>query len=231
MQTRCMDCALYPCSTQGSRCAATLGCGIQPLRVNAIGPGMFHPAARLTGRRAEFAVSREPAPAAERAARLRLELQELEAAAPVLGPEVSKEQSVAPGPASLGRLVFTLLEQLDERGLAAIAETAFVPFDDPGIAARAVLVTRPQLAEEPADRRLVVQPGDGQTPGVQGALLGQGDQLLDERPQLLGLFDRGDDPPMLDQRPRQVAHEGMTVLGIPTQFSSGFQMSHGTSRG
>src|SRR5262245_47681863 len=78
-------------------------------------------------------------------------------------------------------LALALLEQLEIGCLTRVAETALVALDNPRVAALAIGEARPEFGEKAADGLLVVQPGYGQAASVEIALLGQGDELFDER--------------------------------------------------
>ncbi len=124
-------------------------------------------------------------------------------------------------------LRFAFLEQFNERGVAGVAETALVPLDDPRVAARTVRIARRDFGEQLGDHLLVVEPRYCQAPGVQGVLLGQRDQLFDERADFLRLGDGRDDPVMREQRPGQIAHKRVAMAGAAVKGAAGFEVSHG----
>jgi hypothetical protein len=61
---------------------------------------------------------------------------------------------------------------------------------------------------------------------MQVAALGEGDQLLDHGPQLLGLRQGGHDLLVLDQARGHVGEHGRAVGGRTTQFAVGFTVTH-----
>ena len=64
---------------------------------------------------------------------------------------------------------------------------------------------------------------------VEVTALAEGDQLLDERPYLLRLGLGGPDPPVLDQRRREVRVQRAPVRGVASQLATGALVAHGIS--
>src|SRR5262245_20059386 len=141
-------------------------------------------------------------------------------------------------------LLLALLQELEDRGLAGVAEASSVQFHDARVAAGAVLEARADFGEEfldhvHVDRLALVVPvsvriadgahaGNSQAPGVQRALLRERDELLDERTHFLGLHQRRGDAAVLrqNQRPRQVAKQSQAMSCASAEGAAGVTMSH-----
>jgi hypothetical protein len=119
------------------------------------------------------------------------------------------------------KLGFALFKQLQESRLASIAQPALMPLDDPRIAAWSFLETWPKDVEQLFHGIRVGQFLKRQPASMQRALLGQRDEFFHERPRFLGLFNRGDNAFVLDERLGQVTHQGQAMRSIPTQLTAG----------
>ena len=125
-------------------------------------------------------------------------------------------------------------DQLDLRDLGAVA-AAVAEAQDAGVAARPRLEARRDGVEQLAHDLAILdvaqhQPARVQRLAVLGAArhatLGDGDDPLDERPQLLGARHGGLDPLVLQQRVRLVAQHRDAMLGDPSQFPVCYSMTH-----
>ena len=70
--------------------------------------------------------------------------------------------------------------------------------------------------------------GDRLTAGVQVAPLAQGDQLLDDRTQVLRLGQGGDDLLMLDQRGREIGEHRLAVAYTAGEAAAFETVAHGS---
>jgi len=123
------------------------------------------------------------------------------------------------------------------RRLGAVAATE-ADAQDARVAARPIREPRRQLREQLADDLGVRNLGQDETPRVQrlglgvacgDAALGDRDQPLHERPQLLGFRDRGFDPLVPEQRDGLVPQHRQSMLGDAAQFAVRYIVSHGLS--
>ena len=64
---------------------------------------------------------------------------------------------------------------------------------------------------------------------MQPAALAQGHQLLDDRAQVLGLRQRGDDLLVLDQRGDHIAEHGAAMFRRAVELAMDFPVAHGSS--
>src|SRR5690606_36914070 len=123
------------------------------------------------------------------------------------------------------RLLARLIEQLHERHRRRVARP--IPhLQDPEIAARTVLEARPELGEELADRRLVAQPRERETPTAHAVLLRERDQRLDDPPELLRLRQRRLDRLVRQQRCREIAVQRLAVRRVAAELPARFAMTH-----
>jgi len=128
-------------------------------------------------------------------------------------------------------LAVVLPDQLEQGQLPIVAQPAQGHPYDPSIAARPIQVARSQVTEELADHGPLVHhlvlfvghdppvgadQGNGPPPALKGPLLGQVDELLGKRLDLLGLLNGGGDRLMLEQRCDQVPSKGQAMLPCPT---------------
>src|SRR5262249_16592772 len=90
----------------------------------------------------------------------------------------------------------------------------------------ASLIPRAVLHQVLLDNRHVVDPGDRLAPRMQVAALAEGDQLLDNRTQVLRLGQRGGDLLVLDQRGRHVGEHGAAMLGRAIELAVGVTVTH-----
>src|SRR5581483_7728786 len=129
-----------------------------------------------------------------------------------------------PGVLAFG--VDVAIDELDHRHrcVVAIAETGL---DDAGVAAVAVLVAGRQHVEQLLDLIEVAHLADRLAAHRQPALLAERDQLLDDRPQLLGLRERGDDLLVLDQRGGHVGEHGGAMARRAAQLAVRVTVAHG----
>src|SRR5262249_39558385 len=117
------------------------------------------------------------------------------------------------------------VDELDHRDRCRVAVT------EPGleharIAAVALLVARADDVEELLDHGDVADFGDGLAPRVQIAALAQGDQLLHDRAEILGLGQRRHDLLVLDERSRHVAEHGAAMLRRAVELAVGVAVAH-----
>src|SRR5205085_4177836 len=92
----------------------------------------------------------------------------------------------------------------------------------------AVLVAGRQRVEQFLDLIEVAQLRDGLAAQSEAALLAERDQLLDDRAQLLGLRQRGDDLLVLDQRGRHVGEHRTAMLGGAVELAVNLAVTHWT---
>src|SRR6185436_5262418 len=123
------------------------------------------------------------------------------------------------------------LDLRDFRGVAAAEAEA----QDPRVAARARLEARRDRVEQLGDDVAVLDVAEHHPARVQGAAvglaggqaaLGDGDDPLDERPQLLRLRHRRLDPLVADQRLRLVAEHRDAMLRDPAELSLSYSVTH-----
>ena len=133
------------------------------------------------------------------------------------------------GPARAGILALgfgVAVDQLDQRhrGIVAIA---IAGLDDAGVAAGAVRVTlrqgRHQLVGQPG----ILQRGDRAAAVGEAAMLAERDQPLDERAQILGLWQGRPDLLVLDQRGGEVLEHRLAVGGFAAEAPAAKTMAHG----
>jgi hypothetical protein len=74
---------------------------------------------------------------------------------------------------------------------------------------------------------MVTQLGDGLAAGVQITALSQRHEFLDDRPQVLGLGQRGGDLLMLDQGCRHIGKHRLSVTLGPVELAARFAVTHG----
>src|SRR5215472_15835880 len=117
------------------------------------------------------------------------------------------------------------IDELDHRERRAVA-IAEARLHDAGIAAVALLVARADHVEQLLDHRDVADLGDRLAPCVQVAALAEGDQLLDDRTQVLGLGQRRGDLLMLYQRRAHVCEHRPTMLGRAVELAMGVTVTH-----
>src|SRR5947209_19807680 len=110
-----------------------------------------------------------------------------------------------------------------ERRVVAVTEARL---QDAGIAAVALFVARPEHVEELFDQRDIAHLRDRLAARMQVAALAERDQLLDDGPQVLGLWQCGDDLLMLDQCLRHVGEHRLTVLGGAVEAALRASMIH-----
>src|SRR5690349_7174916 len=99
---------------------------------------------------------------------------------------------------------------------------------DPGVAADALGEPRTDLLEQLVGRGALVNMNNCQAPRVQRARASFCDQLLDERPELLGLGFRRFDRTVLDQRRREIPHQRDLLLGGAAKLTPRLTMTHWT---
>src|SRR5207247_4942326 len=109
------------------------------------------------------------------------------------------------------------------RGGIAVAEPGF---EHAGVAAIALLVAGAEHFEQLLDHGDVAQFRDRLPARMQAAALAERDQLLDDRPQILGLRQRGDDLLVLDQRGRHVGEHGAAMLGRAVELAVDLAVAH-----
>src|SRR5690606_2248688 len=128
-----------------------------------------------------------------------------------------------PGVLALGVDVPT--HELDDghRGVVAVTEARL---HDADVAAVTLGVTRSQGVEQLADLRHVADGADGLTTGVQVALLGEGDQLLDEGTQFLRLGQSRGDLLVLDQRGGHVSEHGLAMADRTAELAVSGAVAH-----
>src|SRR6185503_11569143 len=114
-------------------------------------------------------------------------------------------------------MAMLLLHQLDARHVGAIAFT-MLRLQDARVAARPLRVPRTDFLEQLVGGFPLVNVAARETTRVQRARLGLGDQLFDERTQLLGLrlgrFARA----VLDERGRQIPQQREPLLARATEL-------------
>src|SRR6185437_12314117 len=121
--------------------------------------------------------------------------------------------------------VHVAVDELDHRDRGIIA-IAIAGLEDSGIAALAVLIAATEHRKELLHLGLVANLRDRLAAGMQVTALGERDQLLDDRPQFLGLGQRGHDLLVLDQRRRHVGEHRLAVAGSPVELTVGVTVAH-----
>ena len=116
-------------------------------------------------------------------------------------------------------------QQLDERlfGAVALLESGA---NDPQIAAVAVAITRSNHVKEPLNSIVCAEKGDRLTARVQIALLAQGDHLLDDGPDGLGLGYGRVHAIFFDNRRHQIPQQRAAMAGVASEFESCIAMAH-----
>src|SRR5438552_589261 len=109
------------------------------------------------------------------------------------------------------RSPWSVLHQLDARHLGTIA-FPMSSFEDARVATRTLGVPRPDLTEQLVGRFALVNMSYREPPRVQRAGLRLGDQLLDERTELLGFRLGRHDRAALDERGREIPHQCELLL-------------------
>src|SRR5581483_5076959 len=94
------------------------------------------------------------------------------------------------------------------------------------ISARPALVARPDRLEELLHRVEVAHGRDRLAAGVQVTALGKRDQLLDDRTDVLGLGQRGDDLLVPDERRRKVREQRLAVADRAAEAAARIVMTH-----
>src|SRR5918996_1580282 len=122
-----------------------------------------------------------------------------------------------PGILPFGRDV--AVDELDDRHRRVVAGTKAC-LEHAQIAACPVLVARAERVDQLGRGPGVASLGDQEPARVQIAPLAQGDQLLDQRPQLLGLGQRGLDLLVLDQRNGHVGEHRLAVARRAVQLAA-----------
>src|SRR5262245_36036403 len=117
------------------------------------------------------------------------------------------------------------LDQLDARHLGAVT-FAVTGFENACVPTRATRELRSQLLEELVRGFTLVDVTRGKAACVQRTGARLGDQLFDERTQLLRLGLGRLDRAMLDERRREIAHERELLLSGPAKLPPGFAMPH-----
>src|SRR5438093_10944062 len=153
---------------------------------------------------------------------------------PLSGPTyVSTERSTQPAGRSsdLNAGCGLVVDKLDVHHRSRVARPG-ADLDDPRITAGTLGEARSDLVEQPVHGVLAAQErhrislrGD-----VGGILAGERDQLLRDRPQLLGLGLGGADTAVLEQRARHVREQGLTVRRVPAELPSATAMPHSDPR-
>src|SRR6185436_18182137 len=129
------------------------------------------------------------------------------------------------GRLALGALALLLgagelvVDPLEESHLGAVARPR-PELQDAQVAAVAFLEARRHLVEQLLDQRPLGDPAAHLAAGVDGAALALGDDLLGDRPQLLGLGERGADAAALHQRGELVTEERLAVLAGAAELAA-----------
>ena len=97
---------------------------------------------------------------------------------------------------------------------------------DTGIPTGHFLETGPDLLEKLLHAVMAPQDRIGLPAGMQGVHQGQGDELVGEDPQFLGLGLGRADTLMFDQGTSHILHHGLAVLPRAAKFSTRFSMPH-----
>src|SRR3954452_4770066 len=120
-----------------------------------------------------------------------------------------------------------LSDELEIDHLGGVRRTR-AELEDPGVAARTLLVARGDLLEELVDHALVrVLEDRRRLPArVQVALARERDQLLDLRLDRLGLGLGGLDPLVIDDLDAEVGEQRLAVRGVAGQLVTRFLMAH-----
>ena len=108
-------------------------------------------------------------------------------------------------------------------GVIAIAEAGF---QHPRIAAVTILVAWADHLEELLDHRDVADFSHRLAARMQAATLAQRHQLLDDRTQILGFWQRGDDLLVLDQRGHHIAEHGAAMLRRAVELAVNLAVTH-----
>src|SRR5690606_34744548 len=125
---------------------------------------------------------------------------------------------------TLGRSV--AIDELDDRhrGVVAVTEARLHDAQVPAVALR---ITRRDGLEQALDDALVADLGDNLTASMQVAALAQRDELLDDRAQILRLFERGDDLLVLDERHGEVGEHRLAVAYAAGEATAFETVAHG----
>src|SRR5215475_5851048 len=117
------------------------------------------------------------------------------------------------------------VDELDHghRRVVAVAEAGL---DDARVTALAVLVAGRQRVEQLLDHVGVAHLGDGLAAVGEPALLAERDELLDDRTQLFGLGQRGDDLLVLDQGCAHVGEHRAAMLGGAVELAMNLAVTH-----
>src|SRR5436190_10442031 len=116
-------------------------------------------------------------------------------------------------------------DELDTSHLGAVT-LAVAGFQDAGVTTLSRRETWPDFVEQLVGSRAVRDVTTGQAPVVQRACPGLGDDLLDERTQLLGFRLRRLDSAPLDQCFRQASHQGELLLAGAAKLFAFFTVTH-----
>src|SRR5713101_2028314 len=117
------------------------------------------------------------------------------------------------------------VDQLDDRHRRIVA-VAIAGLDDARIAAGPGGVTLGENRQQLVGERLILQLGDRQPPGMQPAALAERDQPLDDRPQILGLGQRGADLLVLEEGGGEVLEHRLPVGGGAAEAAMAHPMAH-----
>jgi hypothetical protein len=116
-------------------------------------------------------------------------------------------------------------QQLDERLFSAIALLKSSA-NNPQIAAVAVAIARSHHVKKPLDSIVCAEKSDRLTASMQIALLAQGDHLLDEGTDGLGLGYGRVHAIFFDNGGHQVAQQRAAMAGVASKFESCIAMAH-----
>src|SRR6478672_13283745 len=121
--------------------------------------------------------------------------------------------------------MLSVLNELDARHVCAVT-LAVAGLQNARVTAGPRRELRPDLLEQLVRRFPLLDVAAGQPARVQRAGAGLRDELLDERPQFLGLRLGGLDGPALDERGREVTHERELLLARAAQLPSCLPVTH-----
>src|SRR6185295_9243384 len=128
-------------------------------------------------------------------------------------------------PGILAARIDIAVNQLDDANRRRVA-VAVAGLEHAGVAAVARGVTRPEHIEQLLHHRGVAQLRGRLTARVQVAALGQRDQLLDDRAQVLRLRQRRDDLLVLDQRGSEMLEQRVALVGAPVELAVSIAVTH-----
>src|SRR5215207_1165822 len=122
----------------------------------------------------------------------------------------------------------SVLTELDARHLGAVT-LAVAGLEDARVPAVPCGEPRPDLLKQLVRRLALLDVATGEPARVQRAGTCLGDELLDERAQLLRLRFRRHDGLRLDERGGEVAHQRELLLAGATELTSSLPVTHGVT--